>query len=206
MNKKPAHPLMILGAGGHGKVVLSTALANKLPIAGFLDDHVNDHETLIYGYRILGTIEDLTQFQLAVFGLGDNDRRAQIVKRFAYFNAWQTLIHPQAYVHSSVKIGEGTVIFAGAIVQPDTTIGKHCIINTGAIIDHDCHLDDFVHIGPGARLAGGVRVGVGTLLGIGSNVLPQVRIGRWAIIGSGAAVIDDVLDQKTVVGVPAREK
>jgi len=47
-------------------------------------------------------------------------------------------------------------------------------------------------------------VGEGTFIGLGSSVIPGIRIGRWSVIGAGAAVTEDLPDNCTAVGVPAR--
>ena len=65
-------------------------------------------------------------------------------------------------------------------------------------------IDDFTHIGPGVHLAGVVSVGSGSFVGIGASVIELIKIGSNSIIGAGAAVVDDVPDNVTVVGVPAR--
>jgi len=61
-----------------------------------------------------------------------------------------------------------------------------------------------VHISPGAHLAGHVHVGTLTHIGIGASVIQRVKIGRNVIIGAGAAVIDNIPDNVTAVGVPAK--
>ena len=87
-----------------------------------------------------------------------------------------TAIHPKSIVSNYAKIGEGSVVMAGAIINSDSVIGKHCIINTGAVIEHDCILEDFVHVSPNASLAGSVLVGEGTHIGIGAIVIQDVKI------------------------------
>ena len=47
---------MIVGAGGHGKVVADVALDNKLAVLGFLDD--NTQTAPLPGYAVLGSKVD----------------------------------------------------------------------------------------------------------------------------------------------------
>lgn len=199
--------LLIIGAGGHAKVVLSTALANSENIIGFLDDKTFNLTNQFQGYPLLGHIDALQSqnFPSAVFGIGKNAVRKELVTRYHFFKDWKTLIHPSAYVHPSAKIGPGTVVFAGAIIQPDAEIGAHCIINTGATIDHDCKIADYVHLAPGVHLAGGVKIGEGAFLGIGSVVIQEINIGQWSLIAAGGVVINDIMPNQTVMGVPAKE-
>ena len=93
-----------------------------------------------------------------------------------------TLIHPDAWISPSARIGMGTIVMAGAVIQADVTIGRHCIINTGASVDHDCIVEDFVHVAPGVNLCGGVRVGEGSLLAVGLGFAPNTEIPKWSFV------------------------
>lgn len=200
--------LLIVGAGGHALVVLSVAIACSEKVYGYVDDNPALLNQVINHYPVLGdtSLLETDNIKYAVCGLGDNSKRKSIYHQFRKVNAWKTLIHPTAYVHPSVEIGEGSVIFAGAIIQPNARIGRHCIINTGATVDHDSIIEDFVHIAPGVHLAGGVRVNEGAFLGIGSIVIPRISIGHWAQVAAGAVVVQDISDKQKVMGVPAKEK
>jgi sugar O-acyltransferase (sialic acid O-acetyltransferase NeuD family) len=192
----------VIGAGGHGKVVVSTLRAAGIEVTGVYDDDRNLRGQTVLGVAVRGATAELTGAgTAAVLGIGDNRVRAHLSKLDLM---WLTAVHPAAWLDRSVTLGEGTVVFAGAVVQPETTVGRHAIVNTGAVIDHDCQVGDFAHIAPGAGLAGGVRVGTGALLGIGCVVPPGVTVGDWAIVGAGAVVVEDVDAGATVKGVPAR--
>lgn len=196
--------ILVLGAGGHAKVVVSTLQAAKRPPYKVLDDDETKWGTRILGIPVEGPLARLADEDqdCAIQAFGSNRLRAQHVALEGIL--WTAVIHPTAYVHESAVIGPGTVVCAGAIVQPGTRLGSHVIVNTGASVDHDCELGDFVHLAPGARLAGNVRVGCGTLVGIGAVVVPGVVIGKWTKIGAGAAVIGDLPSRCVAAGVPAR--
>ncbi len=199
--------LYVLGAGGHAKVVLSTAFASGLFVDGLFDDDPQKQGIEILGIKVKGTIADALKKGPAkgVLAIGDNKTRRALAQRFQCQGwEWLTLVHPKAYVHQSVRLGPGTVVFAGAVIQPDTLIGAHAIVNTAATIDHDCTVGDFVHIAPGVRLAGGVVIEEGAFVGIGSVVLPKVRIGAWSIVGAGAVVKEDLPPYVVAAGVPAK--
>lgn len=201
--------LVIVGAGGHAKVVFCTALACSEKIAGFVDDNPVLFNASLQGYPVLGNTAYLLspsfEFEAAVLALGSNAIRQRIAEQAGRMH-WKTLVHPTAYVHPSVQLGVGTVVFAGAVIQPDAKIGNHCIINTGTTIDHDCVIEDYVHLAPGVHLAGNVNIGQGTFLGIGSVVIPGMTIGSWVTVAAGGVVISPVSASKTVMGIPARER
>ena len=104
------------------------------------------------------------------------------------------LMHPQAWVSPSAKIGFGTIIMAGAVIQANARIGEHCIINTGASVDHDCVVGDFAHIAPGVHLCGGVEVGEGSLLAVGLGFAPNSKIPAWSFVKAKGIDIEELRD------------
>lgn len=200
--------LVIIGAGGHGKVVADIAMHTKrYRSVIFLDDDDNLKESL--GVPVLGrstkAIDYIEKSELFV-AIGNAEVRKRIQdfleKRGATF---ARLIHPDAVIGKNVKIGEGTVVMAGSVVNPDTRIGKGCIINTASSVDHDCWLADFVHISIGANVAGSVNIDQSTWVGAGAVICNNINICSFCMIGAGAVVIHDINDAGTYIGVPARK-
>ena len=195
--------IYLIGAGGHAKVILALLEEQGRKCLGIYDDNEALWGKTLYGVPVIGAVNELTDENgiSAVIAIGNNNVRKSIAEKFRNLH-WATLIHPYSWVHKSVKIQEGSVIFAGAVIQPDVCIGKHTIINTSASIDHDCVIGNFCHIAPGCHLAGGISIGDGTLLGVGTNVIPYVSITSNATIGAGAVVIKNIIRSGTYVGVP----
>ena len=196
-------PVVVIGAGGHAKVVVAALLELGTPIAAILDDDPAKQGSELLGVAVTGPIaESAVAGRPAILALGDNTARRRLAARLD--GLWRAVVHPAAHVHPSVRLGEGLFVAAGAIVQPDTILGAHVIVNTGATIDHDCVIGSYAHVAPGAHLAGDVTVGEQTLVGIGAVVAPGVAVGSRAILGAGASVVHDIADGSTAVGVPAR--
>lgn len=196
--------VVVLGAGGHAKVVIATLQAAGWEVVGVFDDDQATWGGELLGLPVRGPIEAARDVDPvgAVVAVGRNRERQAVAERVEM--PWISVVHPSAVVHESVRLGPGTVVFAGAVIQPDTVVGAHAILNTGASIDHDCRLGDFVHVAPGVRLAGGLVVEEGALLGIGSAIVPGIHVGAWATVGAGAVVVRNVACGATVMGVPAR--
>lgn len=200
---------MILGAGGHGKVVADAAERTGLwhQIA-FLDDRYPEKK-LNAVWQVYGKIEDWRNFSdwEFVVAIGHCETRLSISRKLitAGFKL-ATVIHPSAIVSPYVDIGDGSVVLATAVLNPGVSVGVATIINTGAVIEHDCHLDDGVHACPGVLLAGNVSVGECTWLGIGSVYKQGVRIDENVMVGAGAVVVADIGAETTAIGFPARAR
>ncbi|GGM13499.1 acetyltransferase [Deinococcus aerophilus] len=196
--------VLVVGAGGHAKVVIATLRAAGWDVIGVLDDRPESWGNSVLGYPVHGGLDGLKGTRhRAVLAIGNNAVRRDIAARFPN-TEWTSAIHPAATVHESVQVGPGTVIFAGAVIQPDTVLGSQVIVNTGATVDHDCVLEDYVHVAPGTQLAGGVQLEEGAFLGIGSVVTPGIRVEKWTTVGAGSVVIRSLPAHCVAVGVPAR--
>jgi acetyltransferase EpsM len=201
--------LIIVGAGGHSKVVTDAAIRAGFRIKGFLDDYAISAP--LPGYDIIGTISDfvhnpkLYRDQSIIIAIGSNHARMDVVKKLKLpEKRYAIVMDPSAVISRYATIAKGTVILQGAVVNAGTVIGKHVILNTGCTVDHDCEIANYVHISPGANLAGGVAIQEGAHLGIGSCVIPKCSVGKWSSIGAGAAVIKNIPPNCTAVGVPAK--
>jgi acetyltransferase EpsM len=205
-------PIVIVGAGGHARVVADIVrLCSRYSIVGYLDE-VNPERrgTAWNGAAILGGLEEIGRLRsscvnTAFVAVGDCDGRLRIAERLvaAGFEL-PVLCHPSAIAANDVSIGAGTVLAAGAIVNPGARVGANVIVNTSATVDHDCAIADGVHIAVGARLAGRVQVGRGTWIGMSANIKDGVRIGAGTIVGAGALVLKDLSDGVIAYGVPAK--
>lgn len=204
--------LLVLGAGGHGRVVadLARALGRYASIALLDGKFEAQGEHTVGAWRCVGPLERAereaqvpdTHFAL---GLGDNTLR---LRWLAKLDAWgaqvPALVHPSAAVSPDAQLGAGTVCMAQSAVNVGARLGRACIVNTGATVDHDCTLGDGVHLSPGANLGGEVTVGEQSWVGIGASVRHGITIGARTVVGAGAAVVKDLPDDVVAVGVPAR--
>lgn len=199
--------LIIVGAGGHGKVILDVAMRNGYVIMGFLDDNPDLKE--LGGHPVIGRCADAVKYAPEaefVIGIGSNVIREHLVEMLDGKVTWATLVHPTAYIGLSVEIGEGTLVMPQASVNAFAKVGRHCIINTSSVVEHDNVIDDFAHVSSGAALAGTVHVGRRTLIGVGSSVKNNISICEHVTVGAGAAVVKDITEPGVYVGVPARKR
>ena len=204
MNKK----LLIIGAGGHGKVVADIALkTDKYDEICFLDDREEIKKCM--QFDIVGKVKDVYNYleSADIFvAIGNAEARKRVLEELKISNAKiATLIHPNAIIGENVIVGEGSVIMAGAVINPDAKIGKGCIINTSASVDHDCKIFDYAHVSVDAHLAGNVSLGENTWVGVGASIINNITVCEKVMIGAGAVVVKNINEPGTYVGVPARK-
>ena len=193
--------LLIIGAGGHGKVVADVAKSmNKYDEISFLDDNTSKE----FIYPILGKVEDSFKY-IDIYdffvAIGNQSVRQSIMESLNIDCV--TLIHENAILGTDVKIGAGCVIMPGVVINTGTTIGKGVIVNTCSSIDHDCVINDYCHISVGAHVCGTVNIGIRTWIGAGATVINNISICNDCMIGAGAVVVKNISSTRTYVGVPA---
>ena len=198
--------LIIIGAGGHGRVIAD--IAQKLGVyesISFLDDGGVKHTM---GIPVVGKIVDAEKYVNSAdffVAIGNSKLREEFMEDLLKKGAnIPTLIHPSATIGSHVEIGIGTTVMAGVVINPCAKIGKGVILNTCSSIDHDCVIGDYCHIAVGVRIAGTVELGRSVWLGAGSTVKNNVNICANCVIGAGAVVVKDITECGTYVGVPAK--
>src|SRR3990167_4624600 len=196
MNKE----IIIIGAGGHAKVLIDCIKKSGLPILGATS--LTKEQKTILGVKILGSDsvileQDYRQIQL-INGIGmlpgkAENVRQEIFERFKQAGfEFLTLIHPSVILAEEVILSEGVQVMAGAVLQPCVKIGENTIINTCASIDHDCMIGKHCHIAPGVTMSGGVIVHDNVHIGVGASVIQGITIGENAVIAAGAVVYKDV--------------
>lgn len=205
--------IIIIGAGGHAKVIIDIILQRKkilndnLLIKGILDDSFNESEKKdLFGIPIMGKINkilELSSDTYYIIAIGNNSIRKKISENYKNIK-YITLIHPKAIIAENVSLEIGTVIMAGSIVNSYTKIGKHCIINTGSIIEHDNRIKDYVHVSPNATLCGEVCIQEEVWIGAGATIIQGVKIGTKSTIGAGTVVIKNISSKCIAIGNPAK--
>ncbi|OKP98173.1 acetyltransferase [Paenibacillus sp. P46E] len=202
--------LLILGAGGHGKVVADAAMASgKWDSIAFLDNNQEIHEVM--GFSVVGDFESyklqLEEYSAVFIAIGNNKIRMYWLNKLEQegYNI-ATIIHPFSVISRFSCIGKGSVILAGVVVNANSSISRGCIINTSSTIDHDCRLGEGVHISPGVSISGTVTVKDYTWIGVGSKVINNISIGENVIAAAGSIIIKDIPDNVMVAGIPSTIK
>lgn len=206
-------PVILLGAGGHAKVVLDLLQALDRQILGVCDPGLAGQGIPQWrALPVLGDDHAVEQYEPDSIELANgtgslpgNTLRCRLHAQFTRQGyRFATLVHPSAILGSGIELGQGVQIMAGVIVQADTRIGDDAILNTGARIDHDCRVGDHAHVAPGAVLSGDVQVDRGCHIGAGATLLQGIHIGPGAVVGAGTTVLHDLEAGHRLTGQPAR--
>ena len=196
-------PLVVYGAGGHGRVVAEAADAGGWEVVGFLDDATTDDSTL--PFPLLDPDDRALREAAYIVGIGDNAVRRRIGRELHDTGrVLAIVVHPYAVVSPSASLQPGVFVGPGAVVHTDAELHTGAIVNSAAVIEHDCRVGEYSHVAPAAALGGNVTIGADTLLGLNCTVLPRCNIGRGCTVGAGAVVTRNIDSDQTVAGVPAR--
>ena len=208
-----ACPLVLLGAGGHARVLVALARAAGYEILGVCDPVLAARNVAKWeGLSVLGDDQalkhlapDRVELMLGVGQLAAGNVREQIyVSWRAQGYAFPALVHPTAWTAPSVVLRDGVQVMAGAVIQPNCDIGENSIVNTRASVDHDCRIGRDVHVAPGATLCGSVTVEDRAFIGAGATVIQGVRVGKSAVVGAGVTLVRDLKPNAAIIGAANR--
>lgn len=207
------HPVIVLGAGGHAKVLIDMLRLRGHEILGIADADAGKLCATHAGCQIIGGDDAVLQHDPGrvrlVNGVGSTGQPQARRRLFDEFRqrgyVFESVTHPSAVIASDTVLEEGAQVMAGAVIQPGSRIGANAIVNTAASVDHDCTIGAHVHLAPGVILSGNVHVGDGTHIGTGACVIQGVTIGEGCVIGAGAAVLADIPAGTRAAGIPARK-
>jgi UDP-perosamine 4-acetyltransferase len=206
-------PLIILGGGGHAKVLAEALLRTGRDVLGFTDP--DPAARLLADIPYLGPdgvvfdhAPESVQLVNGLGSVGDNRPRQAL---FSHFTAkayrFAEVRHPTAIPSSrALETGQGSQLLAGSVIGPGTRLGDNVLINTRAVVEHDCQVGNHVHISPGAIICGGCSIGDGAYIGAGAVVIQGIDVGRGTIVAAGSVVITNVEPLTLIAGVPGKPK
>ena len=98
-------------------MVASVVSAAGYTIKGFYADDPPMIGESILGHPVIGMIEDLDSEETVngVIAVGSNEARKRISNEIGM--NWITAIHPSSVIFPEVKIGPGTLVFAGTVIE-----------------------------------------------------------------------------------------
>lgn len=209
-----ASSVIVIGAGGHARVVADALLCAGVKVLGFTDTDPIIWGQAHFGLPILGGDDILVSHDPATTclanGLGMVDARGSLlrcqVQDKLTARGWRFIAvhHPSAIISPRAHLADDVQVLAGAVVQPGASIKVGTIVNSRAVVEHDAHVGAWTHVAPGAVICGDVRIGAHVHVGAGTTVRQGLLIGDHSLVGLGAAVVCDLPPSTIAAGVPAR--
>ena len=208
--------IIIIGAGGVGKEVAFlieevNIKRQEWNILGFIDDNNELLGKNINGYKVLGGLKSLINFELSqnkpyiVIAIANYGIKKKIVKELNGIFNFATIIHPNVIMPISTKVGVGSIIYPMVIITTNVVIGEHVIISPKCGIGHESIIEDYASLLWNVNISGNDTIKKGALIGSGTTVIQGKVVGEGAVLGAGSIVIKDIKKNTTNVGVPSRE-
>lgn len=107
-------------------------------------------------------------------------------------------ISKNAVVYSD-QLGEGCIIYPGAIIMPYVEIGVGTFIEAGVVIAHHSKIGEFNFIGPGAHFCGNVRTGSNCFIGGAAEIVNNCILGQYSFVAANAKVSHDVKQHEAIL-------
>lgn len=133
-----------------------------------------------------------------ILSFADHSLRLKIEREmYGYAISPVNVIHPNAVVSDSAKIGLGNYIAANSVISNNVEIGNHNIINFNVTVGHDSFVGDHAILNPGAIISANVVLGSRTLVGANSFIFQGKSIGDDTIIDA-MTYIDRDIEKKMI--------
>ncbi|MFZ4399443.1 MAG: hypothetical protein ACOYO1_05365 [Bacteroidales bacterium] len=167
--------IIILGAGGHGKVLIDTIiLQGKYEITGFADAAITVGTDIYRNYKVILSQNELHKISniadFFIVAIGNNSIREKVFNEAKeYLNA-AVIIHPSAYIAADVSIGNGTVVLINSIINSCSSVGNNTIVNSGVIIDHECKIGNHIHLSIGSLVGSNTIIKDNITTSIGQHI------------------------------------
>lgn len=205
--------IVIVGAGGHAKVVAECVNKECYEIVGFLDKDDSHVGEQLDGISIIGNDAEpnlwiekgISGCIIGIGHVGNCAIRNKVYEKFkkAGFHMIKA-IHKDSIISEHAIVEDGVAVMPGAVINTGAHIMENAIINSNAVVEHDTLIGAGTHIAPGSTISGGTTIGENVLIGAGSVVIQTRTIGNNSIIGAGTVVYKDIPKNVVAVGNPVR--
>ncbi len=190
-----------IGAGDYGKEIFYCSdFYDPIIFSGFVD---------IKKKKDILLIDNFLKFKNKVhytITIGDSKKRHEVFKHLKNkkFLINKKIIFRSVNLSKNVFIGDGSILMHNVYLANNVKIGKNCHIHGNSIVGHNSQIDDNVTIGAGVFIGGHSKIGMGTIIHPNSVIIKNKVIGKNCSVGSGSVVFQNLPDNMSVFGVPAK--
>ena len=142
--------LLIIGAGGYGRLVKEIAEMTGFSKVDFLDDN---------SPLAVGKVDELErieeEYDGSIVAIGNPEIKEKIYRRL---KKPTTIIHLTAVVSKTAIIGTGCVVEANAVINCEAVVKDGSFICAGAVVNHNSVVGEFSQIDCNSVVAMGAEV------------------------------------------------
>ncbi|MBK8486691.1 MAG: hypothetical protein IPL48_02775 [Bacteroidetes bacterium] len=202
--------LIIIGAGNVGGFLVynQNLFEEQYNLIGFLDDDENKLGKEFYGLKVIGNVEHLftlnKDIEVAI-GINYPKAKREVFEKIKNNgNPFPSFVANKAWLSNSVSTGKGVILYPGVSINYESVIEDFVIMNMNCAIGHNCTVSKFSSLAPGVNLAGFTFIEEAVNVGIGVSTKQNIRIGKNSVIGGQTMIINDVVPESKIVGVPGK--
>ena len=167
---------------------------------------------ILYGCEVAGSFQSISTLDTSdcefIYQCGSSENH---VHRHIWYKrakdvglSPRTLISKDAYIHDTVSIGQGSIIYPGVKIMTNVVIGENCVVLPNTVINHDTQVGDFSIINSSCVLNGGIQLGNNCYLGSSSSIKENCIISHDTTIGMASCVLNSVNKPGIYFGSPAK--
>ncbi len=180
----PAKPLILIGAGGHAKVVLAALASQGKSITAYVDPNPAswlDAQSIprLSEAELQALLPQAPELIIGFMGLTTEalERRRALMQDYQSKGAhFPAVTHAAATIGSPVVLSAGVQVLSAAVVNPYAIIKDGAVVNSGAVVEHDAIIGAGAHIAPRAVVLGEARIGECSFIGANAVVVQGVNV------------------------------
>jgi|GEM_PF-1103027 len=170
--------ILVYGSKEFGAIIKNLIINTNNDFCGFIDDFDINGVDIIGDFSFVLKNYSPEEFSIAIaIGYQNLDARKRIYQKVKSANYdTPSLIHHSAFLDSTVRVGEGTFIMAGANIDVDSVIGNFVTIWPSVVISHNSEIGDNVFISPNATLCGFSLLKENIFVGAGATIVDHTIV------------------------------
>jgi sugar O-acyltransferase (sialic acid O-acetyltransferase NeuD family) len=180
-------------------------------IETILDDNHELHGNFMRGIKVSGPLSDVHKYPECKFVFGIGSMKTRLIRHEIFkklniaVDRFPSIIHPQAVIDQSAKIGYGCIIHPGVCIGNDAKIDNFVVIAVNSAIGPYAEVNDYGMITSLAVVLSSAKIGKSSFIGSCSCITEGVVIGAGSMVGAGTVVSRSIDCGVFALGNPMRQ-